>query len=107
MIATVRRASGAPESPYRAVGPSYSCPLLGRLAVDKRYRGQGLGERLLLNALYWSWRLFSEIASVAVVVDAEDDHARVFYLCYEFLPFPEQEQRLFLPMSTVERLFKA
>lgn len=84
--------------------PLVPATLLGRLAIDERYRG--LGERLLLDALYRSWRLSSEIASVAIVVDAKDDRAQAFYLRYEFLPFPEQNKRLFLPMSTVGRLFR-
>lgn len=59
-----------------------------------------------MDALYRSWRLSAEIASVAVIVDAKGHEARGFYLHYDFLPFPEQEHRLFLPMGLIERLFR-
>src|SRR5919205_3115958 len=45
--------------------------LLGRLAVDLRYRGQGLGELLLLSALRRSLGLRTEMGIVAVRVDAK------------------------------------
>jgi GNAT superfamily N-acetyltransferase len=86
--------------------PLVPATLLGRLAVDERQRGKGLGELLLMDALYRSWRLSVEIASVAVIVDAKSHDARAFYLHYDFLPFPEQKQRLFLPMGLIERLFR-
>ena len=59
--------------------PTLPATLLGRLAVDRRYRGQGLGEALAMDALGRSWRLSRQIASVAVVVDAKDGRARTFY----------------------------
>jgi len=50
--------------------------------------------------------LNSEIASLAVVVDAKDENARRFYTGYGFLPFPDTPNRLYLPMKTVEQLFR-
>jgi hypothetical protein len=38
-------------------------------------------------------------------VDAKDEAARRFYLHYDFLSFPENEKRVFLPMKTIEALF--
>ena len=51
--------------------------LLGRLAVDVAYGGQGFGRRLLLNALQRSMN--SEIGSALVIVDAIDERAANFY----------------------------
>jgi hypothetical protein len=45
------------------------------------------------------------VASLAVIVDAKDEAARRFYLRYDFLGFPENVRRLFLPMQTVEKIF--
>jgi predicted GNAT family N-acyltransferase len=84
--------------------PVAPATLLGRLAVDKNYRGKGLGEFLLMNALYRS--LQNEIASMAVVVDAKDDTARSFYEHYDFIRFPNSPYRLFLPMKSIEKLFE-
>jgi len=45
------------------------------------------------------------IASVAVVVDAIDENARVFYGRYGFIDIPNHPNRLFIPMKTVAQLF--
>jgi hypothetical protein len=41
-----------------------------------------------------------------VVVDAIDAEARRFYLHFDFLAFPEHQDRLFLPMRTIAALFR-
>lgn len=83
--------------------PLVSAILLGRLAIDQSYHRQGLGSFLLIDAL---WRCVkSEITAMAVVVDAKDDTARAFYEHHQFIPFPDQPQRLYLPMTTIAKLF--
>ena len=44
-----------------------SATLLGRLAVSERFRGQGLGEMLLMDALHRALQSSEQIASAAVV----------------------------------------
>lgn len=83
--------------------PSVPATLLGRLAVDRRCRGQGYGRFLLADALYRAAR--SEIATFAVIVDAKDDDARRFYERESFLPFPDQPMKLFRPIADIRRLF--
>lgn len=78
--------------------------LLGRLAVDKNYRGKRLGEMLLMDALNRCLR--SEIAAMAVVVDALDDSVCSFYEHYQFIRFPDYPNRLFLPMMTIAKIFE-
>jgi GNAT superfamily N-acetyltransferase len=85
--------------------PNVPVTLLGRLAVDERHAGQGLGEFLLMDALHRSLTQSSQIAAVAVVVDATDSRAIRFYKHFNFVPFPERPGRLFLPMPTVAALF--
>ncbi|MBZ9704896.1 MULTISPECIES: GNAT family N-acetyltransferase [unclassified Mesorhizobium] len=84
--------------------PLIPATLLGRLAVDRRYRGQGYGRYLLADAL--SRCLKNEIASFAVVVDAMDEDARGFYQRESFLPFPDQSMKLFRPMVDIAELFE-
>ena len=84
--------------------PLVPATLLGRLAVDRRHRGQGFGRFLLADALFRAAR--SEIASFAVIVDAKDEDARRFYLRESFLPFPDRPMRLFLPMADIVALFE-
>ena len=78
--------------------------LLGRLAVDARFQGQGLGAVLLFDALRRAHRHSDEIAAMAVVVDAIDDAARTFYERYGFERFADDPDRLFLPMATIAKL---
>ena len=85
--------------------PSVPATLLGRLALDRRLRGQGLGELLLMDALTRSLAQSAEIAAAAVVVDAIDEDAWRFYSHFDFSPFPERRDRLFLPMKAVAALF--
>ncbi|MBH8554856.1 GNAT family N-acetyltransferase [Nostocaceae cyanobacterium CENA357] len=83
--------------------PIVPATLLGRLAVDKNHRKKGLGEMLLMDALYRS--LKSEIAAIAVVVDAKDDAARSFYEHYNFIRFPNFSHKLFIMLETVAKMF--
>ena len=84
--------------------PIVPATLLGRLAVDKRFQGQGYGRFLLADALRRALR--SEIASFAVIVDAKDDVARRFYERESFLPLSGQPFRLFRPMADIAALFR-
>lgn len=84
--------------------PLIPATLLGRLAVDRRQQGRGYGRYLLADALFRS--LSSEIASFAVIVDAKDENARRFYERESFLPFPDQQMKLFLPMADIAELFR-
>ena len=42
------------------------------------------------------------VGAMAVVVEAENDKARRFYLEYGFIAFPDHVNKLFLPMNTLE-----
>jgi predicted GNAT family N-acyltransferase len=86
--------------------PMVPATLLGRLAVSSAFRGQGHGATLLMDALYRALHHSREVASAGVIVDAKDAAARAFYKKYGFLELPRIERRLFLPMGTVEQLFR-
>ena len=85
--------------------PHLPVTLLGRLAIDQACKGQGLGQFLLLDALYRSLQAAASIATMAVVVDAKDAAAAAFYQRYGFTQLSASEGRLFLPMKTVAALF--
>lgn len=80
--------------------------LLGRLARSKEFKGFGIGELLLMDALKRALEPSKKIASLAVVVDGKDERARAFYRAYGFLDLPDHPNRLFLPMQTVEQIFR-
>ncbi len=85
--------------------PDVPATLLGRLAVSKECRGQGLGEFLLMDALFRALEVSKRVASFAVFVDAKDENAAAFYRKYGFLDLPEVPRRMLLPMKTIERMF--
>ena len=82
------------------------CTLLGRLAVDTRYRGQGYGRELLYNALNRAATMSLEIASFAVIVDAKNAQAKEFYKRHNFLEFKNQPLRLFIPIILIQKMVK-
>jgi GNAT superfamily N-acetyltransferase len=84
--------------------PSLPAILLGRLAVDTRYRGQGFGEVLLFDALRRALAHTTHVAAMAVVVDAKDAAARSFYERYGFRLLGQDQRRLFLSMTAVAQL---
>jgi predicted GNAT family N-acyltransferase len=86
--------------------PLVPATLLGRLAVARDYRGRGLGEHLLMDALKRSLDASKLIGSDAVVVDAKDENAATFYSKYGFIQLPRIPHRLLLPMRTVEEMMK-
>ncbi|MGO8746442.1 MAG: GNAT family N-acetyltransferase [Thermoguttaceae bacterium] len=66
--------------------PRHPAPaiLLGRLAVDQRAQGQGLGRGLLVDALRRALELSASLEVFAVVVMAIDQGAAGFYAKYGF-----------------------
>ena len=85
--------------------PLLPAMLIGRLALDERFHGQGLGEILLIRALGLARRLTTRIGAIAVLVDAKDDRARRFYERFQFVRLVSDEYRLVISMKAVERLY--
>ncbi len=79
--------------------------LLGRLAVDERYKGKGMGQYLLIDALLRSFAASASIGSIAVVTDPINESARSFYTKFGFISLINSN-RMFLPMKTIEQLLR-
>jgi len=79
--------------------------LIGRLARDRRARGQGVGSLLLADAVRRIIRLSEAIAIFAIVVEAKDEHAATFYESFGFARSAEKSTRLFLPLATAVQAF--
>jgi GNAT superfamily N-acetyltransferase len=95
-------ASSAKRLPARLPIP---VTLLGRMGVHVGVRGKGLGTDLLMDALYRALQATQVVASWAAVVDAKEG-ARDFYRKHEFIPMQASPDRLFLPMKTVDLMFR-
>ncbi|MDM7463512.1 MAG: GNAT family N-acetyltransferase [Tepidimonas taiwanensis] len=78
--------------------PTVPAVRMGRLAVDRAFKGQGLGGALLADALSRAAR--SEIAAFALMVDAKDE-AAAFYRHHGFIALIDSPLTLFLPLATV------
>lgn len=76
--------------------PLIPCVLLGRLAVDERFTGQGLGRVLLVDAIQRVSR--SDIAAFAVMVEAKDESAKLFYEKMGFQALIDEPLRLFFKL---------
>jgi predicted GNAT family N-acyltransferase len=79
--------------------------LLGRLARSFDFRGRGMCEVLLVDALKRALQNSTQVASWAVIVDAIDEEAVEFYRGYGFIPFPTKPNRLFLPINSIRKVF--
>jgi ribosomal protein S18 acetylase RimI-like enzyme len=53
--------------------------LIGRFAIDKRYRGQGLGKALMKDAILRIASASTEIGIKGILLHALDDNAKQFY----------------------------
>lgn len=98
-----------PESLRKKMPPSYETlptTLLGRLAVDNKFKGNRLGESILFDALYRSLEISdSSCGPIVVVVGPLDNEAVSFYGKYGFITLPDRG-RMFLPMKTIKNMFR-
>jgi len=95
-----------PDKYLKKVPQNYNAPviLLGRLARNITAKGIGLGEHLLLDALFRAFTLSDEsIGAMAVIVDPMHQFAIKFYEKYGFEQLPDSE-KMFLPMSTIKQI---
>ena len=87
--------------------PRYPVPVarMGRLAVDLRAQGQGVGAALLAHAMHLSATLAQQIGMHALVVDAKHEAAAAFYARYGFQRFADHGLSLFLTTDVIRRAF--
>ena len=81
--------------------PTIPAVRIGRLAVDLRFRGRGLGGALLADALRRV--IGSPAAAFALVVDAKDDQAVAFYRHHGFVALVSLPRTLFISVATAEK----
>lgn len=77
-----------------------SAGLIARLAVDRRYQGQKLGEWLLVDALKKLLQASDMVGFPLVVVDAKDG-AKPFYEKYGFTVFTDDAHKLFMTVADI------
>jgi len=81
--------------------------LLARLAVDRRWHGQGVGKALLKDAMQRTLQA-ADIAGIrAFAVHAKDEEARNFYLNFDFIPSLSDPMHLFVLLKDVRKIIGA
>lgn len=83
--------------------PTLPAVRIGRLAVDQRFQGRGLGATMLADAAYRTMR--ADAATFTLLVDAKNDRAVAFYRHHGFRSLVSQPQTLFLPLATAKKAF--
>lgn len=81
---------------------STSGGLIARLAVDKRYKGKGFGEWLLVDALHKLLAASDSVAFPVVIVVAKDG-AEPFYERFGFTAFHDADNKLFLTIADIRK----
>lgn len=94
----------APERIRKGMG-GYPIPvvLLARLAVDRRYQGQGIGVGLLQDAIRRALVIAEQAGVRALLTHPIDEDARRFYLGFGFIPSPLREDQLLLLLKDARR----
>lgn len=82
--------------------PTIPAVRIGRLAVDMRFQGFGLGKALLADAAIKA--IDAAPATFALLVDAKNDQAVTFYKHHGFQQLENSPRILFLPLATVEKI---
>ncbi len=86
--------------------PRYPVPIidLGRLAVDKTARGEGLGSLLFLDALRRSLKIADELGVYAVEINALNEQAKKFYQKFGFRELNGDRFHLYLTVKLIRKL---
>ena len=94
----------APKAMRRNMPGPLPILLLGRLAIDKRYHNQGIGQALLRDAMLRVVNVVGKAGVFAMLVHALTDSAKQFYLSRGFIESPLQPMTLFMTLATIRSI---
>ena len=95
-----------PKSQQRNRPDPVPTTLLGQLAVDRNFQGQGHAASLLLFALRTSLVASQTIGSMGVITHPLDDGVRGFYARFGFQDLPFDPRRaMFVRMADLQKSF--
>jgi GNAT superfamily N-acetyltransferase len=92
--------------PQKEELPNYGVPacLIGRLAVDQRYKGKGYGKLLLFDAFKKTITVADNIGIYCISVDAKDQAAKQFYRHFGFSELLDDANHLYISLKKVKKL---
>jgi GNAT superfamily N-acetyltransferase len=79
---------------------------LARLAVDRKFQGQGMGGQLLLAAGRRCLLASAEVGGVVLVIDAKNERVAGWYASYGAVPLLDAPLTLMLPLATIAAALK-
>ncbi|WP_462322240.1 GNAT family N-acetyltransferase [Halochromatium sp.] len=103
-----------PQRYRRFALPDGSIPaaFIGMIGVTQRAQGQGIGSRLLVDALNGAYLASQRIGTAVVLLDilncgqpAAISRRQRLYRRFGFLPLESNPLRMFIPMGTVAQLY--
>lgn len=77
---------------------------LARLAVDKKYQRQGIGEILMVEAMKRALIIADNAGVIGLFVDAKDEAAKKYYQRYDFVSLSDNPLSMFLPLATIGKI---
>lgn len=97
-VGSVDRAEATPSLKRNMPDP-IPVMLLGRLAVDKRYKGRKIGPALLRDAILRTLQVSDHAGLKAIMVHALDEDAKAFYERHGFRESPSNPMTLFIGIA--------
>ncbi|WP_372614833.1 GNAT family N-acetyltransferase [Halomonas sp.] len=90
---------------------SLPAAFIGMIGVAETVQGQGIGSRLLVDALGGAYQASQRVGTAMVLLDILDcgnpksvARRQRLYAGFGFQPLPSQPLRMFLPMGTIAKL---
>lgn len=80
---------------------------LARLAVAKNMQRKGLGTHLMLDAMDRILKVSEHLGIIGFFVDAKNHEAAMFYQQFGFIPLPDNQLQLFLPLATIRQALQS
>jgi ribosomal protein S18 acetylase RimI-like enzyme len=77
---------------------------LARLAVDKQWQRQGIGEILMVEAMQRALLVADTAGGIGLFVDAKDKSAQSYYTRYGFITLEDNPLAMFLSLSLLRTL---
>lgn len=94
----------APKKMRRNMPNQLPILLLGRLAIDKKYQGQGIGNSLLRDAMLRAIHVSQDAGIFAILIHALSDNAKKWYLSRGFVESPLQPMTLMMTLETIKSI---
>jgi predicted N-acetyltransferase YhbS len=97
-----------PKSHQRNQPDPVPVTLLGQLAVDRAWQGQGLADSLVQFALRTALKAAESVGSLGVITHPIDDGIRAFYGRWDFVDLPFDPRRaMIVRMADVEQSLRS